>query len=58
MSYDIEWGQYQADLGTIYGSGAYLTSSLLQWYEAVNKREKLEFLTEPGEMKSYQIHPI
>lgn len=52
------WGEYQSDLATIWGSGAYLLSALLQWYEAVNKNPVQELLGEPGEMKSYQVHPI
>lgn len=36
-SYDVAWGEYQADLGTIWGSSAYLISSLLQWYESLDE---------------------
>lgn len=32
-----EWASYQANLTTIWGSAAYLISSALQWYEALNK---------------------
>ena len=50
--------EYQSDLSSLWGSTAYLFSSLLQWYEAVNKHPVAEFLSEPGEMKSYMVHPI
>ena len=50
--------EFQSDLSSLWGSTAYLFSSLLQWYEAVNKFPVAEFLSEPGEMKSYMIHPI
>lgn len=38
-----DWAVYQSALTTIWGSGAYLISSLLQWYEAVNKGPVLAF---------------
>lgn len=34
------------DLSSMWGSAAYLISSLLQWYEAVNKNHKEELLDE------------
>ncbi|KAF2719606.1 hypothetical protein K431DRAFT_286566 [Polychaeton citri CBS 116435] len=37
------WCAYQSDLSSMWGSAAYLISSLLQWYEAVNKGAVLSF---------------
>lgn len=42
----------------MWGSTFFLISSLLQWYEAINKHPVAEIFNEPGEMKSYQVHPI
>ncbi|KAL9083941.1 MAG: hypothetical protein Q9159_005496 [Coniocarpon cinnabarinum] len=44
IEYDYEWGDLQAEIATIWGSVGYLISSLLQWYEAMNKRPVPEFL--------------
>lgn len=30
------WGNYQASLSSTWGSFAYMTSGLFQWYEAIN----------------------
>ena len=49
---------YQSSLSSMWGSGAYLISSLLQWYEALSQHRFEELLNEAGEMKSFQIHPI
>ncbi|KAI9727698.1 MAG: hypothetical protein M1828_005926 [Chrysothrix sp. TS-e1954] len=57
-SFSVTYGEYQADLSSLWGSAAYLISSLLQWYEAINKRPIAELFRESGEMKSSQIHPI
>lgn len=37
------WAAYQSGLSSFWGSTAYLFSSLLQWYEAVNKGDVLAF---------------
>lgn len=37
------WCAYQSDLSSTWGSAAYLFSSVLQWYEAVNKGPVLAF---------------
>lgn len=59
-----EWADYNANLATIWGSAAYLISSALQWYEALNKAplEELfgnslsdESLQSPPEMHSKAI---
>ena len=50
--------EYQSDLASMWGSAGYLISSLLQWYEAINKHPVAELFNEPGEMKTSQIHPI
>ena len=42
----------------LWGSVAFLISSLLQWYEAVNGDPKKEALEEPGELNSWQVHPL
>ncbi|KAK5171236.1 uncharacterized protein LTR77_004380 [Saxophila tyrrhenica] len=52
------WTAYQSSLSSMWGSIFFLLSSLLQWYEAINKHPVAEVLNEPGEMKSYQVHPI
>ncbi|KAK5736449.1 hypothetical protein LTR17_007445 [Elasticomyces elasticus] len=52
------WCAYQSSLSSMWGSGAYLIGSMLQWYEAVNKHPAQELLNEPGEMKTWQVHPI
>ncbi|KAK5742351.1 hypothetical protein LTR17_003363 [Elasticomyces elasticus] len=52
------WCAYQSSLSSMWGSGAYLIGSVLQWYEAVNKHPAQELLNEPGEMKTWQVHPI
>lgn len=55
--YDIEWGEYQADLTSIWGAAAYLISGFLQWYEAADKREHnaTAGLDDQEEMWSYPI---
>jgi len=50
--------EYQSSLSSTWGSAAYLIGSMLQWYEAVNKHPQQELWDEPGEMKSWQIHPL
>ncbi|KAK3069914.1 hypothetical protein LTR53_011376 [Teratosphaeriaceae sp. CCFEE 6253] len=57
-SADKTWCAYQSSLSSLWGSGAYLIGSLLQWYEAVNKHPVQELLSEPGEMKTWQVHSI
>lgn len=52
------WAEYQSELSSTWGSAAYLFGSFLQWYEAVNKHPFAEALNEPGDMKSWQIHPL
>lgn len=52
------WAEYQSDLSSMWGSAAYLIGSFLQWYEALSKNPIEELFSEPGEMKSYQVHPI
>ncbi|KAK5691968.1 hypothetical protein LTR97_011139 [Elasticomyces elasticus] len=52
------WCAYQSSLSSMWGSGAYLIGSMLQWYEAINKHPAQELLNEPGEMKTWQVHPI
>ncbi|KAK4556488.1 hypothetical protein LTR86_006632 [Recurvomyces mirabilis] len=49
--------EYQSSLSSTWGSAAYLIGSMLQWYEAVNKHPEQEW-DEPGEMKTWQIHPL
>lgn len=56
--YTGTWAEYQADLSSMWGSAAYLIGSALQWYEALNKNPVEELFGEPGEMKSWQVHPI
>ena len=55
---DEDWATYQSSLSSMWGSTCFLISSLLQWYEAINKHPVAELMNEPGEMKSYQVHPI
>jgi len=43
LSLNHSWAGYQSDLSSMWGSAAYLISSLLQWYEAVNKGPVLAF---------------
>ena len=52
------WTNYQSSLSSLWGSAFFLVCSLLQWYEAINKHPVAEVLTEPGEMRSWQIHPV
>lgn len=52
------WAEYQSDLSTIWGSAAYFSCSFLQWYEALAKNPIEELMNEPGEMKSWQVHPL
>ncbi|KAK5128794.1 hypothetical protein LTR85_000127 [Meristemomyces frigidus] len=56
--YTGSWAEYQADLSSMWGSAAYLFGSFMQWYEALNKNPIEELFGEPGEMKSWQVHPI
>ncbi|KAF2097943.1 hypothetical protein NA57DRAFT_66460 [Rhizodiscina lignyota] len=49
---------YQSSLSSLWGSCAFLISSVLQWYEAMNKNPVDELFNEPGEMKSSEVHPI
>ncbi|KAK4542737.1 hypothetical protein LTR36_006309 [Oleoguttula mirabilis] len=58
LLYAGAWAEYQADLSSLWGSAAYLIGSSLQWYEALNKNPVEEMFAEPGEMKSWQVHPI
>lgn len=39
--------EYQSSLSSMWGSIGYLLSSLLQWYEAVNKHENVEISAWP-----------
>ncbi|KAH9825796.1 integral membrane protein [Teratosphaeria destructans] len=55
---EIHWAEYQSDLATIWGSAAYAVSAWLQWYEACSKNPVEEILSEPGQMKSWMVHPI
>ncbi|KAF2766055.1 hypothetical protein EJ03DRAFT_330443 [Teratosphaeria nubilosa] len=55
---EVHWAEYQSDLATIWGSAAYAVSAWLQWYEACSKHPVEEILSEPGEMKSFMVHPI
>lgn len=55
---NLHWASYQSDLSSMWGSAAYLIGSFLQWYEALSKNPIEELFSEPGEMKSYQVHPI
>ena len=48
----------QSAMSGLWGSVAFLISSLLQWYEAVNGDPKKEALEEPGELNSWQVHPL
>ncbi|KAK3710058.1 hypothetical protein LTR37_010489 [Vermiconidia calcicola] len=58
-SYYIEpWPEIESSLSSMWGSAFFLISSLLQWYEAINKHPVAELFSEPGEMKSHQVHPI
>lgn len=41
-SYSSTGAYYQSGLSSLWGSAAYLLSSLFQWYEAVNKHENVE----------------
>lgn len=56
--YTGTWAEYQADLSSMWGSAAYLIGSFLQWYEALSRNPVGELFSEPGEMKSWQVHPI
>ena len=58
MEFDYEWGAELADLTTIWGSTAYLFSSFLQWYEAVDKREQNSMLEEGEEPKPVYAYPM
>jgi hypothetical protein len=49
---------YQMALSSLWGSSCFLISSVLQWYEAVNKHPIAELFNEPGELKSWEVHPI
>ncbi|WPH01597.1 Hypothetical protein R9X50_00444500 [Acrodontium crateriforme] len=53
-----EWAEGQADIATIWGSGAYFIGSLLQWYESLSKNDVEELFNEPGPMKTSKVHPI
>ena len=52
------WALYQSNLSSMWGSIGYLIGSFLQWYEALNKHPVQEMFDEPGEMKTWQVHPI
>ena len=53
-----DWALYQSNLSSMWGSVAYTIGSFLQWYEAVNKHPVQEMFDEPGEMKTWQVHPL
>ena len=48
---------YQSDLSSTWGSAAYLLSSLLQWYEAVNKHPVSGLLNEIDKRKAAKDKP-
>jgi hypothetical protein len=48
-SYSSTGAYYQSSLSSMWGSVAYLLSSLFQWYEAVNKHENLDVADESAE---------
>ena len=58
MTSNGSWAAYESDLSSTWGSAAYLIGSFLQWYEALNKRPVEELFSEPGDMKSWMVHPI
>lgn len=50
-SYSSTGAYYQSSLSSMWGSAAYLLSSLFQWYEAVNKHENVNIANESEEVK-------
>lgn len=50
-SYTNTGAAYQSDLSSLWGSVGYLLSSLLQFYEAVNKHENVELSDNADEAK-------
>ena len=56
IEFHYSFGEYQAELSSLWGSIAYLFSGLLQWYEAINKRPAVDLFDHPGEMRRLQVH--
>ena len=57
-SYTSTGNEYQSDLSTTWGSFAYLIGSMLQWYEAVNKRSVEDLFDGTAELDASRLQPL